>query len=409
VKKLPLEGIRVADLTMMWAGPYGSRILALMGAEVIKVESPRAWDNIRTLIPQPGAADPWNSSYYFNYYNNDKKSFTLDLSMESGRATFLELIGKCDVVLENYRADVMDNLRLGYDVLREAREDIIMVSMAGFGKTGAERNHVGFGPIIEQMSGLASLSGYGDGMPMKTGISYGDPIAGLAAAGAVALALIQRRKTGKGTFVDLSQRETSAALIGEHFVAASLRDDDPVHRGNRSERYAPQGAYACRGNEQWLVISITGDDQWASLCEVIGTPELAPLSSDQRSARHDEIDAAISRWTATQDPQVAMENLQLRGIAAGRVLDSQDIHDDPNLNARKYWIYLDHPRMTRWRQPQVAWRLVEANPQLRNHAPFFGQHNRDILSGLLGKSEPEITALYETGVCSDAPVNPGVG
>ncbi len=173
MKRLPLDGIRIADLTMMWAGPYATRVLAEMGAEVIKIESPRAWDNIRTLIPQPGAPDPWNSSYYFNDYNRDKKSLTLDLADARGRATFLRLVEQCDVVMENYRADVLDNLGLGYEVLRQARQDIVLVSMAGYGKTGAERGYVGFGPIIEQMSGLASMTGYGDdGVPFKTGISY---------------------------------------------------------------------------------------------------------------------------------------------------------------------------------------------------------------------------------------------
>jgi crotonobetainyl-CoA:carnitine CoA-transferase CaiB-like acyl-CoA transferase len=395
---------------MMWAGPYGTRILADMGAEVIKIESPRAWDNIRTLVPQPGIEDPWNSSYYFNFYNRDKKSLTLDLANERGREVFLEFVKQSDVVIENYRADVMDNLKIGYEVLRAAREDIILVSMAGFGKTGPERNHVGFGPIIEQMAGLASLSGYGDdGIPMKTGLSYGDPIAGLSACGAMALALIQRRKTGKGSFVDLAQRETSSALIGERFVAASLRGEDPVHRGNRDDRFAPQGAYQCRGNEQWLVISITDDTQWIALCSVLVAPEWIALTKDERAAKHDEIDERITAWTLTQDPQVAMQNLQRQGIPAGRVLDSRDIHDDVNLNARGYWVYFPHPKMHPWRQSSPTWRLLEANPQMRQHAPLFGQHTRELLSGVLGMSESTIQSLYDACICSDAPVNPGVG
>src|SRR5687768_4755330 len=190
MKKLPLEGVRIADLTMMWAGPFATRVLAEMGAEVIKIESPRAWDNIRTLIPQPGIEDPWNSSFYFNDYNRDKKSLTLDLAQDLGKQTFLKLVAKCDVVIENYRADVMDNLGLGYEVLRAAKPDIILISMAGYGKFGPEKDQVGFGPIIEQMSGLASMTGYGDdGVPTKTGLSYGDPVAGKAAAAAVALSL----------------------------------------------------------------------------------------------------------------------------------------------------------------------------------------------------------------------------
>ncbi len=219
MKQLPLAGIRVLDLTMMWAGPYATRLLAEMGAEVLKIESPSAWDNIRTLIPLEGVDEPWNASYYFNDYNRDKKSVTLDLAKARGRELFLGLVAQSDVVIENYRASVMDNLGLDYETLRAAREDIIVISMAGFGKFGPERDHVGFGPIIEQMSGLASLTGYGDdGIPYKTGISYGDPVAGKAAAAAVSMGLIRRRKTGLGVHVDLAQRETMSTLIGEAYA-----------------------------------------------------------------------------------------------------------------------------------------------------------------------------------------------
>ncbi len=170
MKRRPLDGIRVADLTMMWAGPYATKLLAEMGAEIIKVEGPRAWDNIRTLIPQPGVADPWNSAVYFNEYNRDKKSVVLDLADPRGQDAFLRLVPHCDVVIENYRADVLDKLGLGYDELRAVRPDVILVSMAAFGKSGADRDLVGFGPVIELMSGLVSLTGYeGEDEPFKTG------------------------------------------------------------------------------------------------------------------------------------------------------------------------------------------------------------------------------------------------
>ena len=410
MKKLPLDGIRVADLTMMWAGPYATRVLAEMGAEVIKVESPRSWDNIRTLIPQPGKDDPWNSSYYFNDYNRDKKSLTLDLAHPRGRELFLRLVERCDVVIENYRADVLDKLNLGYEVLRQARGDIILVSMAGFGKTGEERGHVGFGPIIEQMSGLASLSGYGDdGVPYKTGISYGDPVAGLAAASAVAMALIKRHRTGEGTYVDLPQRETMSTMIGEAFVAASLRGEGPQHYGGRSPRWAPQGVYRCSGEEQWLAISCRTDGEWAALAGVLARPDLAELSLAERRRRHDELDAVIAAWAIEREPLGAMVQLQGAGVPAGRVLDSDQIHDDPQLAARGYWVELPHPRMTPWKQPSTSWRLVEANPQLRRHAPLFGEHNDEILGELLGIPGVERQALAEAGIIGDSPINPGVG
>ena len=410
MKRLPFSGVRVLDLTMMWAGPYATRVLAEMGAEVLKIESPSAWDNIRTLIPLEGVEEPWNASYYFNDYNRDKKSVALDLAQERGRELFLGLVARSDVVIENYRASVMDNLGLGYESLRNAREDIIVISMAGFGKFGAERDHVGFGPIIEQMSGLASLSGYGDdGMPYKTGISYGDPVAGKAAVAAVALGLIRRRKTGLGVHVDLAQRETMSTLIGEAFVAASLRGETVPQHGNRDLRFAPQGVYRCEGIEQWLAVSVRTDEEWQALAAAIGAGELAGLSLEERRARHDELDVAIAAWAADRDPQAAMETLQGAGIPAGRVLDSDKIHDDPHLAARGYWVELPHPRMHAWKQPSSTWRFFEANPQLRRHAPLFGEHTQEVLSSLLGVTDSELNELREQAIIGDAPLNPGIG
>ncbi len=410
MKRLPFEGVRVLDLTMMWAGPYATRLLAEMGAEVIKVESPRAWDNIRTLIPQPGVDEPWNSSYYFNDYNRDKKSLVLDLANVRGHEVFLQLVQHVDIVIENYRADVMDNLGLGYETLKAAREDIILVSMAGFGKTGSERGQVGFGPIIEQMGGLISLTGYGDdGEPYKTGISYGDPVGGIAAAGAVGLALIRRKKTGRGIHVDLAQRETMASMAGEAFVAASLRSESPVHHGNRSPRWAPQGVYPCRGEEQWLAISVRDDTEWAALASAIGASGLARLSLAERRHRHDEIDTRIREWSEAQDPQAAMVALQAVGVPAGRVLDTDGVHEDPHLLARGFWVELPHPRMEPWKQPASAWRFAEANPRLRRHAPLFGEHTAEILRDLLGMNDADIASLEAAGVTSHAPVNPGIG
>ncbi len=406
VKRLPLEGIRVADLTMMWAGPYATRILAEMGAEVIKVESPRAWDNLRTLIPLPGVEEPWNASYYFNDYNRDKKSLTLDLAHPLGRETFLQLVTHCDVVIENYRADVLDNLQLGYDVLREARPDIILVSMAGYGKTGPERDYVGFGPIIEQMSGLASLTGYGDdGVPIKTGISYGDPVAGTAAAAAVALALIRRRRTGRGAFIDLAQREVLSTLIGEAFVAASLRSETPVHRGNREPRAFAQGVYRCAGQDQWLAITLRTRDDWHRAAALLAVDPALPGDPTD----HDVIDSRLTAALASRDPQEAFELLARADIPAGRVLDTVVIHDDPHLLARRFWVELPHPRMHPWKQPRTTWRLRQADPAPRRHAPLFGEHNDDILRGLLGLDDARIEQLRREGVIGDAPINPGVG
>jgi crotonobetainyl-CoA:carnitine CoA-transferase CaiB-like acyl-CoA transferase len=411
VRRLPLDGVRVADLTMMWAGPYATKVLAEMGAEVIKVESPSAWDNLRTLLPQdPAIEDPWNSAYYFAEYNHHKKSVTLDLATGRGRELFLRLVEHCDVVVENYRADVLDKLGIGEEALRAARPDVVLVMMAGFGKTGPERDNVGFGPIIEMMSGLMSLTGYGDdGIPYKTGISYGDPVAGLAAAGAVALGLIQRRRTGQGCTIDLAQREVSAAMAAEAFLAASLGDRDPVHTGNRDPRWAPQGCYPARGDDQWIVLSCRSDGEWRACAELIGRPDLAGLAAEERHLRHDELDEAIECWSAGMDARTAVDVLQEVGVPAGRVLDMRTLKDDPHLYARGFWVRIPNPKMRPYRKHGVVWRLMEANPRLQQHAPFFGEHNRQILGGLLGLGDEELAGLEAAGVIADAPISPGVG
>ncbi len=410
MKTRPLEGVRVADLSMMWAGPYATKLMAEMGAEIIKIESPTAWDNIRTLIPEPGAPEPWNSAFYFQEYNREKKSVVLDLAHERGKAAFLELVAHCDVLIENYRADVMDKLGLSYEDVRAVNEDIVYVSMAAFGKTGSDRDLVGFGPVIELMSGLASLTGYvDDDEPFKTGISYGDPVAGVHAVGAISLALVQRLKTGEGCFIDLAQRQGAAALAGEAFVTAQRTQQPPVHRGNRDDRWAPQGAYQCTGPQQWVVVSCVTDAQWQALAHVIGRDDLLDLTLDERRARHDELDVAISAWTATQHPDEVIELLVPFGVPVSRVLDTNTIHDDPHLNARGFWIEVENAKMRAYKQAGIAWHLAECETTVTKHAPFFGEHTREVLTSVAGLSNDEVDALYAAGVTADAPVNPGVG
>ena len=393
----------------MWAGPFATLRLAEMGAEVIKVESPSAWDNIRTLIDQPGVSEPWNSAFYFNAYNRDKRSLTLDLAQPEGRAAMLKLVEHCDVVIENYRSDVLDNLGLGYDVLCTYKPDIILISMAAFGKVGADSAFVGFGPVIETLSGLCSLTGYGDGEPFKTGISYGDPVAGTFAVSAIGLALARRSMTGEGLYVDLAQRETSAVLIGDAFVDAA-DGTPPVHRGNRDARMAPQGCYRLPGVERWMVLSVRNDADWQILCAQMNRPDWSGLSVDDRRARHDDIDAVIEAWLASPDaPTDPALALVVAGVPAIEMRDTRTLLDDPHLVARGYWHETFHPRMHTYRQAGVSWRFADANPSPRRHSPLFGEHNREILQGLLGVTDNEFAELEAKNIVADRPLNPTVG
>jgi crotonobetainyl-CoA:carnitine CoA-transferase CaiB-like acyl-CoA transferase len=403
VKQLPLDGVRVLDLTMMWAGPYATKMLGEMGADVIKIESPRAWDNIRTLMPRTDVVDdPWNSAFYFAEYNHEKRSVTLDLAQPAGRDAFLRLVANSDVVIENYRADVMDNLGLTAEVLLAANPSLVLVSMAGFGKSGGDKDNVGYGPIIEMMSGLMSLSGYEADAPQKTGISYGDPVAGLAAVGAIALALIKRRRTGDGTIVDLSQNEVSSKMAGVAFAALASSGAVPPATGNRNRRWAPEGCYPARGEDQWIVLSCTDDAEWAACAALIGRPDLAGLTLDERRARHDELDAAIAAWSTPLDPRVAADVLQEAGVPAGRVLDMRTLKDDPHLYARGFWIRVPNEKMHPYRKHGVVWRLLEANPSITRHAPYLGADNRDVLTAVAGLTDAEIDQLEADGIIADS-------
>jgi crotonobetainyl-CoA:carnitine CoA-transferase CaiB-like acyl-CoA transferase len=409
--RLPLAGLRVLDLTMMWAGPFATLRLAEMGAEVIKIESPSAWDNIRTLIGEPPSDEPWNSAYYFNAYNRDKKSLTLDLAQPEGRAVFLRLVEQSDVVIENYRADVLDKLGIGYDELRSRRPDLVLISMAAFGKTGADAEFVGFGPVIEMMSGLCSLTGYGDGEPFKTGISYGDPVAGTFAVSAIGLALSRRLATGEGIHIDLAQRETSAVLIGDAFVDAAT-DPQPVHRGSRDAVFAPQGCYRLPGEERWLVLSVRSDAEWHSLCALMNRLDLAGLEAAERHARHDDIDTVIEQWlagAAASSGEDRVAKLREAGIVAMPLLDTRTILDDPHLVVRNFWHETPHPKMHAYRQTGVPWRFADAAPAPRRHSPLFGEHNEEILRGLLGMTDTELSDLAEKNIIATAPINPTVG
>ncbi len=419
---LPLAGIRILDLTMMWAGPYATKLLAELGAEVIKIESPSAWDNIRTLIAQDASiADPWNSAYYFNEYNHSKKSLTLDLAQPAGRDVFLRLVADSDVVIENYRADVMDNLGLTDDVLRGVNDDLVVISMAGFGKTGPLRNHVGFGPIIEMMSGLMSLTGYGDDdIPVKSGISYGDPVGGLNAVAATALSLIARHRSGNGRHIDLAQRETASTMAGPAFVAAS-RGKDPIHWGNRHPQFVPQGCYLAadaapddpsaadhQDGGRWVVISIVNDRQWGALATLIGRADLATLDLLARQRRHDELDRLIGDWCAERTPEEAAESCQAVGVPASPVIDTYRMHDDPQLVARGFWVRVPNEKMHSYRQSGHTWRRVTGVQHRLRRSPWFGEHNHELLSAL-GLRDAELAALEDARVIADAPINPGVG
>ncbi len=405
---MPLAGIRVIDLTMVWAGPFGTRMLGDYGAEVIKVESPRQWDLLRSLGLIPRTEPRWyNRSAYFNHNNRDKYALALDLADPRGKDVLLSLCAVSDVLVENFRTDVMDNLGLTYEAVRAVNPNIIYVSMPGHGKTGPEKDFVAYGSNVEQLAGLVSLSGYEGDEPMKTGFSYGDPMAGTALVGAVATALRQRRLAGEGMYLELAQRENLTMFVGEYLVDYSMNHQERPPVGNRHQLFAPYNRYRCAGDDRWVAIACETDAQFAALCATLARPELAAderfSSNAARKANESELDAMIDAWTSVRGHYEVMHVLQRAGVPAGAVLTTPELLADPHLRSRGAWVEHTHPDAGTWEMEAPPWKLSRTPGHIRLPAPGFGQHNSYVLRDLLGLPEDRIAELYAAGITADDP------
>ena len=325
-----------------------------------------------------------------------------------GKAIIEELVSVSDVVVENFRAGLMERRGLGYARLRELRPDIIMVSMPAFGNTGPWKDFIQYGIGQEQLGGIASMNGYaGESAPVKSGVNFGDPISGAHAAGAALAALLRRRRTGKGMFIDASQLESSIMTIGEHLLGWQMNGRRPQNRGNRHPNYAPHGAYPCAGPDEWLTIAVADAAEWQRLCAAIDTPQLA---DDARFAdilsRHrsrDELDAAIGEWTARHSAADAARILQDAGVAAAPVMNGEAIFNDPHYQERGLLELIDHPSCGPYFMPGAAWKMSETPTGARWHAPRLGEHNALIFGSLLGMSAGAIAALEADGVSGTEP------
>jgi benzylsuccinate CoA-transferase BbsF subunit len=260
--------------------------------------------------------------------------------------------------------------------------------------------------MLEPAAGLSSLMGYPDTGPYKSGVAWADPVAAIHAAAAVLIALHDRAADPehRGQAIELAQLEGMICYIGEELLDAQVRGTDPPRLGNRHAYYAPQGAYRCRGDDRWLALSVTSDGEWAALCRVAGLGGTwATLRLDERMARHDEIDALVSAWTATQDHLELMHRLQAEGIAAFAVLDAKEMLEDPHLRARGFYVDITHPDAATYPFPGLPIHLSETPATYRLPAPGLGEHNHEVFSGLLGMTDAELSALQALGIIAEEP------
>ncbi|MBI2887562.1 MAG: CoA transferase [Chloroflexi bacterium] len=416
---MALEGVRILDLTQVWAGPTCMKLLGDMGAQVIKIESYKRMDTVRgEPNARPGGAGiypddnpgvrPWNRTGHYNDRNRSKLDICLDLTEPRGVETFKRLVAVSDVVGESFRVGVMERFGLSYQELKKVNPDIIMISLSSQGATGPERSYGSFGATLEQTAGIASFTGYLGGNPTTSGTFFPDPVVAVLGAGSIVAALRHRNRTGQGMYIDLSQRETTTNIIGEAVLDYTMNGRAWEPMGNRHRVYAPQGVYRCQGDDMWIAVTVKSDAQWAALCGVMGEPALAhdPRYADVlgRHQHHAEIDVLIEEWTQARDAFEAMRTLQQAGVPAGVALKGNQLLENPHLNARKFWDIVEHPEAGT--HPYLSRPFLHSKTPgaTRMPAPLLGQHTEMVLREIARLSEAEIRELAELGITSNIPI-----
>ncbi len=407
--KLPLEGVRVIDLTQVFAGPTCTRILGDLGADVIRFESPNRMDVTRSLIltDNDGKEAHWERSSYFTIRNVNKRELVLDLAKPEACDIFRKLVAGADVVAESFTPRVMENFGLGYSVLKEIKPDIIMISLSGYGQSGPMRDFGAYGMGLEAASGLSSITGYEGGPPIRSGLSFTDPYSGFVGAGAVLTALHYRRRTGKGQYIDLSEQEAAIPMMAPAVLDRQMNERTPQRLGNRSEHAAPQGCYPCAGDDRWAVISVTSDEEFGRLAKAIGHPEFADdkrfATLADRRTHHDELDVVLTEWTSSRDHYDVMHTLQQAGVKAAAVLDGKELLLDPHFRDRGQYDIVDQPGLgKRQVQRHVAAKFGRFEAAVRRAAPQLGEHNEEVLREI-GMGDADIARLKEEGVIANKP------
>jgi crotonobetainyl-CoA:carnitine CoA-transferase CaiB-like acyl-CoA transferase len=409
--ELPFADLRVLDMTTFWAGPFTGHLLAMLGAEVIHLESTTRPDGTRLVGGVPQSEERfWERGPIFSALNTNKSSLTLDLANPRGVGVLHRLVATSDVVVENFTPRVMDQLGLDYEVLRADRPDLIMVRMPGFGLDGPWRDVSAFAFVIEDASGLTWLTGHPDLLPIEP-YCVGDPNAGLHALYALMLAVEHRDRTGEGGLVEVAMADAALNVAAEQVIEHSAYGALLERNGNRGPMAAPQNLYRAAAPEgerddSWVAIAVADDDQWSALRRALGEPEWAadPVLDDVAGRRgaHDRIDSGLQEWCRARPAQEIVEVLWAAGVPVGEVRQPHEQTELPQLASRRFFETLDHPVIGRSRYATLPMAFSHGpRPLHHRHAPLLGEHNVELLGGL-GLSSPEIDALAAEGVIGTA-------
>jgi benzylsuccinate CoA-transferase BbsF subunit len=398
MRRYAFEGIHILDFTWYGVGPVTVKHLADNGAEVIRIESRTRLDGLRQAPPWKDGKPGIDSSQFFASYNTSKKGITLDMSNPRAREIFLRLLPWADVVTESFTPKTLRNWGLDYPRLSAIKPDLIMLSTCMQGQSGPHSDYPGFGNLMAALSGFYYIAGYSPDELCPPYGAYTDFIAPHFSACALMAAIDYKRRTGQGQYIDMAQYE--AAL---HFLSPALVDYFATGRvlgpqANNSERYAPHGAYRCAdedAHERWIAIAVGNDRQWRALLEVLNSSATDGRLENMpgRIANRALVDELVGRLVATRHAEELTDLLQAAGVSAYPVQNCLNLHRDENLAAFGFWHWLDHPQMGPSPYEGLEHRLSRTPGELRSPAPVLGQHNDEVLSGLLGMTAAEIEQL----------------
>lgn len=401
MQKDALAGIRMVDFTWAAAGPVCTTMLAVLGAEVIKVETSKRLDGTRA---RPGPGKPFvhvDASPFFNDLNVNKMSVTLDLGKPEAVELVKRMVAVSDIVAENFRPGVLNRLGLGYPVLRKVKPDIIMLSSSASGQTGPDSGYLGYASIFGALAGLGHVTGYKDGPPMELRLPM-DLVSAMTSAFLVLAALNYRRSSGRGQHLDVASREALSCFIGEILMDAAVNGRDEGRRGNEDAIMAPHSCYPCKGEDRWVSIAVGSDAEWRALCKAMGDPAWTKgekfADALSRWQNREALDKLVGRWTAKQTNYEVMHKLQKVGVAAFPSMSSQDIFTDPHLKARRISQVIRHPKTGKQTLLGPPYKLSATPARIRRHAPLLGEHNEYIFCDVLGMPKREIEELVKEGV-----------
>jgi benzylsuccinate CoA-transferase BbsF subunit len=392
--------MRIVSFDHVLAGPYGTTILAELGADVIKVESSKGgMDPFRFF----GTGEDPNLSPRFLEFNRNKRSFTVNLKHPKGQTVLHDLVAKADAVLDNYSVDVVERIGLAYDQLRKVNRDIINLRMPGLGTTGPKRHFSTVGVNITAFTGLTYLWNH-PGVthpPIGSQTVFPDYVSGTLCAIIIISGVLYRERHKRGAFIDLGQSEATAFMIGAHLMEAASSGKNPEPSGNVSPSVAPHGCYRCLGEDRWCVLAAENEQQWAALAKIVGSgmiDEPRFTTNAERLRNREALDALIGDWTRNKDAFALRDELQSEGIPCGVVQTGEDLVNDPHLQQRGFIVAVDNPRLGRVVLPNFPLQFTHAKLTRRWEFPVLGRDTETVLREVVGYDEETIAAHRRDGV-----------